>query len=128
VWETETVAAVQWVAMGDGNVGIENLAKRYQELCPGKTFALEIINLRGPRPFNYGQEDFWKTYRDVPAWVFARFQQLAKQGKPYTKVPAAPAGAGPQSPEFRLFMVEQERRDVEQAMKYSRETLGIGRA
>ena len=128
VWETETGAAVQWVAMGDGNVGIESLAKRYQELCPGKTFALEIINLRGPRPFNYVQDDFWKNYGDVPAWVFAGFQKLAKKGKPYTKVPAAPAGAGPQSAEFRQFMVEQERRDVEQAMRYSRETLGIGRA
>ncbi len=128
VWETEGGAAVQWVAMGDGNVGIENLAKRYRELCPGKTFSLEIINLRGPRPFDYNRQDFWKNYRDIPAWVFARFQSLAKQGKPYTKVPPGPAGAAPQSPEFRQFMVAQERRDVEQAMQYSRETLGIGKA
>jgi sugar phosphate isomerase/epimerase len=127
VWETETGAAVQWVAMGDGNVRIENLAKRYRELCPGKTFSLEIINLRSPRPFNYWQEDFWKNYRDVPGWVFARFQKLAKQGRPYMNVPPAPAGAGPQSPEFRQFMIEQERRDVEQAIRYSREKLKIGR-
>ncbi len=128
VWETETGAAVQWVAMGDGNVGIDNLAKRYRELCPGKTFVLEIINVRNPRFFPYWQEDFWKNYRDVPAWVFAGFRKLAKEGKPYTKVPPAPAGAGPQSPEFRQFMIEQERRDVEQAMKYSLETLGMGKA
>jgi hypothetical protein len=32
----------------------------------------------------------------------------------------------PDSAEFKAFMVEQERRDVEQAVAYSRDVLGLG--
>ena len=35
-------------------------------------------------------------------------------------------GVAPDSPEFKRFQVEQERRDVEQAVQYSKEVLGIG--
>lgn len=126
VWETPGGAAVQWVAMGEGNVGIETVAKRYGKLCPGKPFSLEIINLRTPRMFDYWTEEFWEAYRDVPASFLARFQKLARAGKPYTNVPAAPAGASRDSAEFKAFVVEQERRDVEQAVAYSREVLGLG--
>ena len=126
VWETPDGAAVQWVAMGEGNVGIEAVAKRYGELCPGKPFSLEIINTRSPRMFDYWTEEFWDAYRDVPASFLARFQKLARNGEPYTRVPPAPPGASPDSAEFKAFMVEQERRDVEQAVAYSRDVLGLG--
>ena len=127
VWETPEGAAVQWVAMGEGNVGIEALATRYAVLCPGKPFSLEIINTREPRRFDYWNEDFWRTYQDVPASFFAGFQKLARRGKPYTNVPPGPAGASAESGEFKAFLVEQERRDVEQAVRYSKEVLGLGR-
>ena len=126
VWETPNGAASQWVTMGEGNVNIEGWAKRFTELCPGKPFSLEIINLRGPRLFNYREPDFWKNYRDVPAWVFAGFENLARGGAEYTNVPPAPAGAAPGSPEFKQFLIDQERRDVEQAVKYAKDVLKIG--
>ena len=126
IWETPNGAASQWVPMGEGSVNIEGWAKRFTELCPGKPFSLEIINLRGPRLFNYREPDFWKNYRDVPAWVFAGFENLARGGAEYTNVPPGPAGAAPGSPEFKQFLIDQERRDVEQAVKYAKDVLKIG--
>ncbi len=128
VWEVETGAAVMWVPMGEGNVDIRGWARRFAELCPGKTLSLEVINVRSPRTFAYLEPEFWEAYRDVPGWVFAGFLQRAKQGSPYTEVPAGPAGAAPESEEFKSFLVEQERRDAEQDVKFCQEVLGIGRA
>ncbi len=126
IWEVPSGAASQWVTMGEGNVNIARWAKRFTELCPGKPFSLEIINLRTPRVFNYREPDFWKRYRDVPAWVFAGFENLAHAGVEYSNVPPGPAGAASDSPEFKQFLIDQERRDIEQAVQYSKEVLRIG--
>ena len=126
LWEVPEGAASQWVFMGEGNVGMEAWTKRFQQLCPGKTYSLEIINLREPRVFPCRKADFWKHYEDVPAGVFAGFLNLARGGRPYDGVPPAPAGAEPGSAAYKQFLIEQERRDVEQAVRYAREVLGIG--
>jgi hypothetical protein len=128
VWQVPAGAAVMWAPMGEGNIDIRGWATRFAELCPGKTFALEVINVRSPRFFNYFEPEFWRGYQEVPAWVFSTFLQRAKQGSPYNKVPPGPAGAGPDSPEFKQFLIEQERRDVEHDVKFCREVLGIGNA
>ena len=128
LWEVPTGAASQWVSMGEGNVNIEGWAQRFRQLCPGKPFSLEIINLRTPRLFHYREPDFWKNYRDVPAWVFAGFENLARGAAGGANVPPGPAGAAPGSPEFKQFLIDQERRDVERAVQYAREVLKIGAA
>jgi sugar phosphate isomerase/epimerase len=94
LWATEQGAMVRWTRMGEGNIGMQNLLRRFVELCPGKTMSLEII-VTGPRPFNWRQPDFWKGYENVPAWSFARFAALAAAGKPqeYTPVPKEQAQA-----------------------------------
>jgi len=94
LWATEQGAMVRWTRMGEGNIGMENLLRRFVELCPGKTMSLEVI-VTGPRPFNWKQPDFWKGYENVPAWSFARFAALAAAGRPqeYTPVPKEQAQA-----------------------------------
>ena len=82
VWRVPQGAAVSWVPMGRGNVGIESYVKKYVQLCPGKALSMETI-LLGPRIFPYKNNDFWNAYRDVPAWDFERFEELAENGKPY---------------------------------------------
>jgi sugar phosphate isomerase/epimerase len=127
IWEVPEGAAVQWVAMGAGNVDIDQVARRYAELCPDKVFSLEIINTRTPRTFAYWNESFWENYRDVPAGVFTHFLRRARSGSPYENVPAGPSDTAPDSPTFKQFLVDQERRDVEQAVDYCRNHLGFGR-
>jgi sugar phosphate isomerase/epimerase len=83
VWRVPQGAAVSWVRMGEGNVDIDSYCRKYAELCPGKALSMECI-VMGPRIFAYKDPKFWDSYRDVPAWNFERFAELAESGKPYT--------------------------------------------
>lgn len=87
VWRTPEGAAMQWTRMGDGNVEIGAWVKKFAALCPGKAMSLEII-VTGTRPFPYLQPDFWKAFRQTPAWEFARFAAIAETGKARVNRPA----------------------------------------
>jgi len=86
VWQVPEGAAVSWVRMGEGNVGIDDYVHNYESLCPGKALSLESI-IFGPRVFPYRDPGFWDGYRTTPAWQFQRFVALSERGK---AVPAEP--------------------------------------
>jgi hypothetical protein len=81
VWRTSEGAAVSWVRMGEGNVRIAEYVREYVRLCPGRPLSLESI-VFGPRIFAWRDPKFWDAYRDIPAWQFARFEELADRGTP----------------------------------------------
>src|SRR5438067_2200663 len=85
VWRVPEGAAVAWVRMGEGNVNIDEYCRKYATLCAGRALSLECI-VMGPRIFPYRDPKFWEAYRDVPAWNFERFAEIAEAGKPY-KIP-----------------------------------------
>lgn len=87
VWRTPEGAAMQWTRMGEGNVDIAGWVRKFAAMCPGKAMSLEII-VTGTRPFPYYQPDFWKAFRQTPAWEFARFAAIAEKGKPRENRPA----------------------------------------
>jgi sugar phosphate isomerase/epimerase len=93
VWRVPRGAAVSWVRMGEGNVNIDDYCRKYAELCPGRALSMECI-VTGPRIYPYKDPKFWDAYRDVPAWDFERFAELAESGKPYT-IPPVERGQGP---------------------------------
>jgi sugar phosphate isomerase/epimerase len=113
VWRTPQGAAVQWVRMGDGNVGIAEYIKKFAERCPGKALSLEVI-VTGPRPFNYLDPKFWEAYRKTPAWEFARFLALAEKGTPRPPNPPVPREAA----------AAREREDLEASIRWTRGVLG----
>jgi sugar phosphate isomerase/epimerase len=86
VWKVPQGAAVTWVQMGRGNVGIDSYVRKYIELCPGKPLSLESI-LFGPRVLPYWDHKFWAAYRNTPAWEFVRYLEIAENGKPYQNEP-----------------------------------------
>ncbi|MBV9267140.1 MAG: sugar phosphate isomerase/epimerase, partial [Acidobacteriaceae bacterium] len=81
VWRVPEGAAVTWVVMGRGNVDIASYVRRYVELCPGKALSMETI-LLGPRVLGYRDRNFWNGYREIPAWNFEQFVELAESGQP----------------------------------------------
>ncbi len=112
VWLDGETVNVMWVPMGLGNVGMDRWTSRFSELRPDLSYSLEIINLRTTRKFEVRTRDFWKHYRDIPAWVYEDFMELARAGKPYVAPEGNPA--------------ELERREVAADLAYSRKLLGIG--
>src|SRR5205823_2489102 len=102
VWAVPEGAAVQWVRMGEGNVGIDDYIAKYATLCAGRALSLEII-VTQPRIFAYKREKFWDNYRQTRAWEFERFLALVEAGK------APPAEAAVP----KAQAAERERQDLE---------------
>jgi sugar phosphate isomerase/epimerase len=112
VWAVPEGAAVQWVRMGDGNIGIDSYVRKYAELCPGRALSLEII-VTGPRIFPYRHPEFWTQYKTTPAWEFERFAALVEDGKPR---PAQPAPAKDQ-------VAQLQREDLEASLAYTKKLI-----
>jgi sugar phosphate isomerase/epimerase len=117
--------AFQWVALGDGSVGIEKVAARFAELCPGRTMQLEIITGRPPTVLPYLEDEFWKAFPNLPAEDFARFVKLVKSGRPYYG-PMVIGGAGRQPEAIEAALKEQQRIDLERSLEYARSRMGAG--
>ena len=112
VWAVAEGAAVAWVRMGEGNIGIDDYVRKYLELCPGRALSLEVI-VTQPRIYAYHDPKFWEPYRKTPAWEFARFAALVDRGKPHPKPePVAKADAP-----------RREREDFEASLRYAQDLL-----
>ncbi|HJY04830.1 MAG TPA: hypothetical protein VJ323_00865, partial [Bryobacteraceae bacterium] len=108
VWKVPQGAAVTWVQMGRGNVGIDSYVRKYVELCPGKALSMESI-LLGPRILPYRDPTFWGAYRQMPAWEFVRYLEIAERGKPYKEEPWETG-----------HEAERERQALEESLAYTK--------
>ncbi len=84
VWRDAKGVEVTWVVMGQGNVDIANYVRKFVHLCPGKALSMETI-LLGPRLFPVNDPAFWEAYRDIPAWDYEQYLEIAATGRPYPK-------------------------------------------
>ncbi len=112
LWKTPEGIAVQWTAMGEGNVEISRWVKRYRELCPGKALSLEIIVIP-QRKFQVFDQKFWEAYRDTPAWEFSRFLAWAEKGSPRPDPPKLEKDAA----------LAWERNQLERSMQFTKQLL-----
>jgi sugar phosphate isomerase/epimerase len=126
VWPHPKGAAVQWVAMGDGNIGIEEWAERYKTLCPDRPFTLEIITGGVPKVLNYLEDEYWTAYPQSKASEFARFERLVRRGTPTMGTVVMITRGESVPPEYEAARVAQERYDLERSVEYCRTVLGIG--
>ncbi|MGH9719741.1 MAG: sugar phosphate isomerase/epimerase family protein [Bryobacteraceae bacterium] len=114
VWREKGGIAVKWTRLGEGNIGIREYARKFQELCPGRPFSLEII-VTQPRIFAIQEPKFWEAYRSVPAWEFARFLALADRGQPFQGLP----------PASKEQAAQREREDLEASVRFARDELKV---
>ncbi len=115
LWNDAEGTQVNWTRMGEGNVDIGRLLKRFLELCPGKAMSLEVI-VMGPRPYPWRKPDFWQGYENVRAADFARFLDISARGTP----------PPPRPPVAKERAAEVEREDFEASMRWTRSFLGLG--
>ena len=113
VWRVPEGAAVAWVRMGEGNVDIEGYVRKYAALCPGRALSIESI-VTGPRIYAFRDAKFWDAYRDVPAWEFERFLEIADRGK---------ARTAPPRPPDREAAMRVEREDFDASLEYLKKLL-----
>jgi sugar phosphate isomerase/epimerase len=113
VWRVPEGAAVAWVRMGEGNVGIDEYVRKYAALCPGRALSIESI-VTGPRVFPFRDPKFWEAYRNTPAWEFERFLEIADRGK---ALPPPPRIADPETAR------RKEREDFEASLDYLKRLL-----
>jgi len=126
IWEHPRGAAVQWVAMGDGTIGIDEWARQFQEKCKDASFTLEIITGGPPSVVSYLEPEFWEAYPDTPASEFARFVKLAKKGQPFMGPGLTTEGGQDIPPEYQAALRVQQRLDLERSVRYCQEVLSIG--
>lgn len=124
LWPHPKGAVTQWVAMGDGNIGIAQWAKEYQARCPQAHFTLEIISSIPPRVLNFFEPEFWAAYPNTPAHEFAHFLRLAQTDAP-SFTPVLTATWTEPDPAYQAALIVQQRRQVEKSVKYCREVLSI---
>jgi sugar phosphate isomerase/epimerase len=127
VWSHPKGAAVQWVAMGEGNVGIKAWAEQYQTQCPNTPFTLEIITGGPPRLLDYLEEDYWSAFPNAKAAEFARFERLVRQGVPFMGTMVTVGWDEEMPAEYQAALIAQQRVDLERSVKYCREVLGLSK-
>jgi sugar phosphate isomerase/epimerase len=119
VWETERGAAVQWTAMGEGDLDLPAWFRRFAELCPQAPVHIETISGFN-RDFPYLEPDFWKAWPDARAEDFARFLALAKRGRPREPHQL------PDGPDRPAAEQAYQRAELERSIAYCRDTLELG--
>lgn len=122
VFERPDGAAFQWLALGDGCVGMEAVMRRFRQLCPALPIQLEVITGRPPYPLPYLTAEFWKAFPKKNAASFARFVALAKKGQPFLGAMMIPHG-GKQPPEYDAAVKAQQRFDLERSVLFAKKVL-----
>lgn len=126
VWPHPRGAAFQWVALGDGNVGLPALARRYQTECSAAAFTLEILTGMPPRVLPYLDDGYWQAFAERPAWEAARFERLVRQGQPYMGTMVVVARDVDVPHEYREALRAQQLYDVERSVACAGTKLCIG--
>ena len=124
LWQHPLGAAAQWVAVGEGTIGLDEWTRIFRARCPNVNYTLEIITCIAPRVLNYLQPEYWSAYPATPAAEFARFLQLVMAGRPYTE-PVLTADLRSVAPEYRAALALQQRVKLEQSVRYCRDVLQI---
>jgi sugar phosphate isomerase/epimerase len=118
IWEAPEGATVQWTAAGDGLIDWKKYAARWAQLCPQVPIMIETIS-GSQRTFPYKNAEFWRYYDKRPA-ALARFEALAKRGRPLTAFKAPPG------PEGRTTTQNFQKAELERSITYLREKIGLG--
>jgi 3-oxoisoapionate decarboxylase len=114
LWRTREGVAVRWTRMGEGTMGMADFLRTYLRRCPGKAVTLEVIVSPEPRHIRYSDPQFWDSYRNQPAWEFARFLALCDRGQPVVD----------RDVDTGLTPAARNIADVEASITWTREVLG----
>lgn len=119
VWENADGAIARWTAMGDGAVNWSEYVKTFQSLAPNCAFVLEVIS-EFQKTLPYYRDDFWPPYAKVRPREFAKYIQLARQGK------ERPAYVMPKGEAGKSELQAYQKSELEKSLQYCKKVLGVG--
>ena len=118
-WKTDEGAALQWTAMGEGQVDWKRYFARFAELCPDAPVNIETISgINFPIPFRTA--DFQKAWPAGRPRGFDRFLAFIANGTP-REAHKRPAGADPTKADQ-----DYQRAEIERSIAWCRRA-GLGR-
>ncbi len=130
VWATENGAMAQWVPIGRGNTDLRRVLGILATQAPSAPIDLEIITALPPKAIPYYEldSDFWQMFPNMLARDLVRFIAMAQKGVPEPiEQLLLPAGASVPPPgETGEALRAQQRRHLEESVRYCREVLGLG--
>ena len=130
VWLVADGAMAQWVPMGQGNVDMRRIVDLLTEHSPAMSFNLEILTASPPRHLRFADPDseFWRLCPDMLARDLMRYVALARTGKPepFEQIMLPPGQRVPGADDLGDRLREQQRRHIEESVRYCRESLGLG--
>lgn len=135
VWAVEDGAMVQWAPMGEGSADFPKITEIFRQKAPNAAFVIEVITGGAPRsiPYFKPESDFWKMYPNMLAQDFARFVALANKttadgtkAQPFEQVTTPPGQYGLPEGELGEKLVAQQRRHLEESVRYCQDVLGVG--
>lgn len=121
VYEVDNGVNVQWCCMGDGITDWTRYVERFQELCPGVPFLLEVIAGVWDRNMAYLTDEFWEAFPRAKAHEFAKYVAWAKKGHPYQAPADRPTGE-----KSKELEQKQQLYDLERSINYCKNALGLG--
>ena len=98
---------------------VSEAKNEFHALAPNCAFVLEIIS-EFQRPLPYLRDDFWTYYSKVRPREFAKYLNLAKQGK------ERPAYVMPKGEGSQTILAAYQKSELEKSLKYCKDVLGLG--
>ncbi len=127
VYELPEGIAVQWVPLGEGTVDFKALVARAAEImAPQVHIYCKPITARPPVVLPVYSDEFWtKWFPGARSRDLARFEALAKRGRPWNK-PHLMADLPEVRDKYMDALKIQQMAHMEQSLQYCRKELNLG--
>ena len=126
VYEHPDGVAVQWVPLGEGTIDFKALIARAAQLMPQVFVYCKPITARPPVVLPVYSDEFWtKWFPDARARDLARFEALARRGRPWNK-PHLMADLPEVRDRYMDALKIQQMAHMEQSLAYCRNDLNLG--
>ena len=119
IWETNEGAIFQGMAIGEGVLDFQVIAKTMAEFCPGVPLHVETIS-NSARPVPFLKPGFMDGFPNLPASEMVGFLKLIKRGKEQ-KIIKPPKGT-----DKRSFDIKIQQAELLKSFDYLRKNCNVG--
>jgi sugar phosphate isomerase/epimerase len=121
VWETETGAAYQCKAVGEGMLDFKKYVKVISKSCPGLPLHIETIS-NSPKDLPFETSDFMKGFPEVSERDLNKFRKFASKGEVQEVVTPEKKDKASK----KAFKIKLEKEELQKSIDYLRKNCDVG--